>query len=769
MAVNTKRVDRVFAAAEKDGRDFLLEPEGYAVVRAAGIPVPRHVFVPRGRKVTGDDIARLGPGRTVVLKIVSPLIQHKSDVGGVAFVDARPSAVNGAAAEMERTVVARAAGPSREVSCSLRGVLLMEKVAFDDAGFGSEILLGARATREFGPVLTVGAGGLDVEYMSERLRDGRAAALASVELLRDDFLPAGLEPLAFFGKVAAEFRGRKPLVAPETLRRAVLTFRDLVRAYSPYGDASPFVIEEIEVNPLVIRAGKLVPLDVVCRFSRRKTALVSRPAEGVGRLLRPETIGIIGVSEKMNVGRIILRNVLKHGFPPDKVFVVKPGLPEIDGCRCVPAVVDLPVTVDLFVLTLAAEQCPGVMRELVAHEKARSVIAIAGGMGEKSGTSSIEEEIRGILAAGRAVGRVTPVVNGGNCLGIYSPPGRYDTTFIPDHKLKRPEGAASGLVFLSQSGAFMISRMSKLPRIQPLYAVSMGNQLDLTASDYLDVLKDDPEARIFAVYMEGFRPGDGHLFARAVAAAVARGKKVLVYKSGRSPEGRAATSSHTASVAGEYAVCRAILEQAGAIVADDIFEFESFLKALVRLEGRPITGDRVGLISNAGFECVIMADSLRDGYRLRPAAFSDATRERILAALRPLGIDRLQDVHNPLDVTPVADDATFIGCARAVLEDENVDAGVVSPVPMTPAMQTLPPSLAYKENMLAAGGFVPRMTELFRAVDKPVVVNIDAGELYTPLAESLEEAGLPVFRRSDEALRFLRKFVGTLRKGSPIP
>ena len=315
----------------------------------------------------------------------------------------------------------------------------------------------------------------------------------------------------------------------------------------------------------------------------------------------------------------------------------------------------------------------------------------------------------------------------------------------------------------------MISRMSKLPRLQPLYAVSMGNQLDLTVSDYLDVLKDDPEVRIFAVYMEGFRPGDGHLFARAVEAAVARGKKVLVYKSGRSPEGRAATSSHTASVAGEYAVCRAILEQAGAIVADDIFEFESFLKALVCLDGRPVAGDRVGMISNAGFECVIMADSLRDGYRLRPADFSDATRERILAALRPLGIDRLQDVHNPLDVTPVADDAAFIGCARAVLEDENVDAAVVSPVPMTPAMQTLPPSLAYKENMLAPGGFTPRMTELFRAVNKPVVVNIDAGELYTPLAESLEEAGLPVFRRSDEALRFLRKFVGTLRKGNSIP
>lgn len=760
MAVNTKTIDRIVAGAERDGRDFLLEHEVYAVLRAAGISVPRHAFVPRGRKASGDDLSRLGGPDDVVLKMVSPLIQHKSDVGGVAFVAGRPATVNAAIAEMERRVVARSAGPARDVARSIRGVLLMEKVAFDNVGFGSEILLGARTTREFGPVVTIGAGGLDVEYMNERLRDGRAAALASAELMRDDFLPAGLERLAFYGKVAADFRGRKALVSPAAFARTVRAFRELVRAYSPFGDASPFVVEELEINPLVFRAGKLVPLDGVCRFSRRKTPLVSRPADGVGRLLRPETIGIIGVSEKMNVGRIILRNVLKHGFPPDKVFVVKPGLQEIDGCRCVPSVAELPAAMDLFVLTLAAEQCPAVMRDLVAHGKARSVIAIAGGMGEKSGTTSIEEEIRALLAEGRAAGRLTPVVNGGNCLGIYSPPGRYDTTFIPDNKLRRPEGASSGLVHLSQSGAFMICRMSKMPRVPPLYAVSIGNQLDLTVSDYLGVLKDDPEARIFAVYMEGFRPGDGHLFARAVAAAAARGKKVLVYKSGRSPEGRAATSSHTASVAGEYAVCRAILEQAGAIVAEDLCEFESFLKALIALEGRPVAGDRVGLVSNAGFECVIMADSLRDGCRLRPAAFSNATRERILAALRPLGIDRLQDVHNPLDVTPVADDEAFVGCARAVLEDEGVDAAVISPVPMTPAMQTLPPSPAYRENMLSAGGFVPRMTELFRAVRKPIVLNIDAGEIYDPLAAALEDAGMPVFRRSDEALRFLRKYVG---------
>ncbi|MBP1770707.1 MAG: hypothetical protein H6P96_1325, partial [Candidatus Aminicenantes bacterium] len=44
------------------------------------------------------------------------------------------------------------------------------------------------------------------------------------------------------------------------------------------------------------------------------------------------------------------------------------------------------------------------------------------------------------------------------------------------------------------------------------------------------------------------------------------------------------------------------------------------------------------------------------------------------------------------------------------------------------------------------------------------VVNIDAGALYDPLADHLERAGIPVFRRADEALRFLRMYVDRLSR-----
>jgi hypothetical protein len=74
-------------------------------------------------------------------------------------------------------------------------------------------------------------------------------------------------------------------------------------------------------------------------------------------------------------------------------------------------------------------------------------------------------------------------------------------------------------------------------------------------------------------------------------------------------------------------------------------------------------------------------------------------------------------------------------------------------------MRTLAPSPDGRESILDPESFARRIGVLFRRTDKPFVVNIDAGKVYDPMCELLEEAGIPVFRRSDEALRFLRRYV----------
>jgi len=771
MKTKTLKSESIFQKAEKDGRNFLLEPEVYAFLKSYGLTVPRHFFLARGKRVGSDQLKKLGSEK-VVVKIVSPIIQHKSDVGGVVMVRASVKEVSAAVQKMYAEVpgkFSRLFGGGRiskeQVESSIRGVLIAELVDYERAGFGSELLLGLRVSKDFGPIVTFGGGGLDVEYMNVHLKEGHNLAILPSFHMASKAIRSALEPLAVYGKIAAEFRGRKALVKPEDLTEAIQIFQEIGQEFSPFKQETVYTVEELEANPLVIKAGRVVPLDGLCRFSKEKMEEKGRPVEQIQKILEPQSIGIIGVSEKMNTGHIILNNVIKNGFPSKKIYVVKPGLETIEGCRCFPAVAQLPETVDLFILTLGADQVLPVMKDLVEMEKANSVIIITGGLGEKSGTQSIEEDIRNLLRGKRNLGKPAPVINGGNCLGIISAPGKYDSTFIPEYKFKRPRGIESGLAIVSQSGAYMLSRMSNQDRFEPVYAISVGNQLDLTIGDYVSYLRNRPEVRLVAVYIEGFRPGDGLRFLQAVRETIKDGKKLVVYKSGRSPEGQKATSSHTASDAGDYPVCRSLLSQAGVIVAGTIDEFENFIKGLVFLSDKKLTGNRVGLMSNAGFESVIMADSIKgeDG-ALELQAFSPETVARMMNILQPLGIDRLQDVHNPLDVTPMADDATFCGCVEALLEDSKIDCAVISCVPMTAALQTLTPGESHRENIFHTESFAGGMIEIFRKTEKPLVVNIDAGRLYDPLAEYLEESGIPVFRRSDQATKFLRQYVNSVRK-----
>ncbi|MBU4254249.1 MAG: acetate--CoA ligase family protein [Acidobacteria bacterium] len=762
MEIDRKRIEAIFRVA---GGGRLLEHQVYGLLEAMGIPTPRFFFIPRGEAVTKEDLTSI-PSEQVVIKVVSPVIIHKSDVGGVRFAANTVDDVQRVIIEMANEIPARfeewSETSSNKPQAEIQGFLICEAVRFEDVGFGSEILIGLRTTREFGPVLTVGLGGLDVEYLTDRLKERQAVTIASPFLVAREDLPALLEPLAFYQKLTRSYRGRDAVLSPDTLTDVCSRFLQLGAVFSSTSDSTDFVIEEFEVNPFVISGGALFPLDGVCRISRRSRNEMSRPFAGIRYLLEPQTIGIIGVSEKMNIGHIILNNILNNGFPAENITVVKPEADSIEGCRCVPTVFDLPSAVDMFVLTVSAEQSHAVMKELVDFEKARSVIIIAGGIGEKEGTENLEKQIQDLLAGGRRDGKLTPVVNGGNCLGLYSRPGRYDTTFVPQHKLyqlPRKGTRKEKLAIISQSGAYMISRMSRIPFIDPVYAVSIGNQIDLTLSDYLNYLKESDDIEVFAVYAEGFPPGDGLAFARAVKDIVSRGKTVLVYKSGRSAEGRAATASHTASVAGDYRVSRSLLEQAGAIVAEDIFEFETTLKNLLFLSGKTVGGNRIGLISNAGFECVIMSDNLKNDHNLELARFSEETNNRLRLIMQPLGIDRLQDIHNPLDITPVASDEVFCLAAEAILDDPQVDCAVISPLPMSPAMNTLAPSSHHREDLNRPGSTAQRLVELFKKTKKPFVVSVDSGEIYRPFSELLESNGVPTFSHCDWAVRFLRKYV----------
>ena len=194
----------------------------------------------------------------------------------------------------------------------------------------------------------------------------------------------------------------------------------------------------------------------------------------------------------------------------------------------------------------------------MASGKVRSAIMITGGVGETAGSEEIASGVREAIARGRERPDGGPVFVGPNSLGAISRPGRYDTLFIPQSRLdKRLSAPARRVALISQSGAFIVSRMSNLETLDPAFAISLGNQIDLSASDVLAAIGKRDDIDAVGIYAEGFNDLDGLALLRNISSVVECGKHVVLYKAGRTEPGRSAAAGHTAAVAGDYDVCQA--------------------------------------------------------------------------------------------------------------------------------------------------------------------------------------------------------------------
>lgn len=780
VQVNFKAIDALFAKAHAEGRDTLFEYEVYELLQESGAETPpRCVLLERGSKPTDEQLSAM-IGDRVVLKIVSPDIIHKTEVGGVRVVDNEPDAIRSALRRMQYEVPESFAayleqnpqaapeayrGLSGEslvaaVARELRGVLLVQYMEPDSQAFGNELIAGIRKTREFGTILGAGLGGTDTELYAERFRKGQAVTLASTALTDGESFFELFRKTLSYKKLAGLTRGQRRIVTDEQLIECFASFIDMANHYSPQNPDAPFHIEELEINPFAYADFLMVPLDGMCRISKPGTVPAPRPVGKIDRLLHPETIGVIGVSStRQNFGRIILNNVLDAGFAPENVRVIKPGSDEVDGVRCVPDLKSLDRKLDLFVVAVGAQQVPALVDEIVELDAAESVMLIPGGMGETEESHERAAKVIAKINAAHASG-TGPVFLGGNCMGVVSRPGSYDTWFIPEEKLPDfTPGGHQRAAFISQSGAFMLTRLSQCPMLDPAYMISMGNQTDLTLGDMVTYFADSDNVDVIAVYAEGFNDMDGLEFCRAVRRAVLAGKEVIFYKAGRTPEGKTATSGHTASLAGDYVVCESCVRQAGAVVAQSFTQFENLFLLAERLHGKTIKGNRLAAMSGAGFEAVGMADSIQtDDYHMELAPLCPSTRDALAELFAVNRLDSLVTVTNPLDITPGSNDQVHADVLRILAGDASVDAVVAGLDPMSPVMRTLAhpdtPMTIDDERSIAA-----LLEELLPQLKTPVVGVVDAGRQYDPLVDRLKQAGLCVFRTSDQAVAAIAQYI----------
>ena len=303
-------------------------------------------------------------------------------------------------------------------------------------------------------------------------------------------------------------------------------------------------------------------------------------------LFKPKTLAVIGVSltnDRHPANVVYNKNNLRFQA---EVFPVNDRGGVLQGEPVYARLSDIPQKVDLAVIAVRAEGVPDIMAECIETGVGGAVV-ISGGFAE-TGRTDLQDRMVSLAREAKF-----PFI-GPNCLGIYSPP-HMDTFFLPSERMVRPEMGRVALI--SQSGGILVDHMTKFAEegIGLSLAVSIGNKAQIRELDLLRYFAHDPSTEVIAFYVEGFEKNEGRKF---VLEAEKCSKPVIVLKTGKTPGGVRAVSSHTASMAGDYEVFSAVLSQHGVVEARDEFELVSFCEAL-SCYNQSIEG-KIGIISVSG-------------------------------------------------------------------------------------------------------------------------------------------------------------------------
>jgi acetyltransferase len=230
------------------GRELLTAPESRAVLRAYGVPAVEEATA--ATPAEAREAARR-IGGPLALKILSPDITHKSDVGGVVLDLKTPDEVAVAAAAMMERV--RTKRPSARVG----GFTIEPMVRRPDA---QELIVGMIDDPQFGPVILFGHGGVAVEVIGDR-----ALALPPLNLKLARELMAQTR---VFGLLQG-YRDRPPAALDEI----AIT---LVKASQLIIDVGEIV--ELDINPLLADASGVIALDARIRVKPTDRPAVARLA-----------------------------------------------------------------------------------------------------------------------------------------------------------------------------------------------------------------------------------------------------------------------------------------------------------------------------------------------------------------------------------------------------------------------------------------------------------------------------------------------------------
>ena len=266
LAVNRKEALKVMEAAASQSRTMLTEPEAKAVLSLYQIPAAECSIARNVAAVGQLASAMLRKHRSIVVKILSRSITHKSEIGGVALDIRTRSAACRAAREMQKR--ASDAGLSGKID----GFVIEPMIKAEG---GIELFAGLSVDPLFGPVIAFGAGGIAIEQIGDI-----AVSLPPL----DDDLAADLIDETRVAKLLRGFR-HVPPVNRDTIKKTLLALSQIAIDF-------PF-IRAIDINPLVVSGGTVVAMDARIEIDpsrlyepvpNRSLVIKPYPAEWVGKV-----------------------------------------------------------------------------------------------------------------------------------------------------------------------------------------------------------------------------------------------------------------------------------------------------------------------------------------------------------------------------------------------------------------------------------------------------------------------------------------------------
>jgi acetyltransferase len=434
------------------------------------------------------------------------------------------------------------------------------------------------------------------------------------------------------------------------------------------------------------------------------------------RFFRPESVAVIGASEKEGrIGAILVQNLIRGGFAGN-IYPINRNYPKIYGLPAYAAVTATPEPADLAIIAIPIKEVPEVIRECGQAGIKAAIIISAGGREIGPEGKEIEAAIQ--KAAGRAEVRYL----GPNTMGLISSANQLNaslSTYAPP---------AGNLAFISQSGALCYSILgwSAQKNIGFSHFVSVGSMTDLDFGDLIDYLGNDDKARSIILYIEGLNQ---HRKFISAARSVSRVKPIIVIKAGRSRAGAQAAASHTGALVGEDAVYNAAFRRAGIIRVDTIGQLFDCAEALGKL--KLPTGGALGIITNAGGPGVMAADAL-GRWGAEPGVLAPETL-RQLEEILPRHWSRA----NPIDILGDASPERYLQVVRLTRQAPELSGLVLilSPQALTDPTETARTVAAEVQGQA-----------------RPVFAVWLGGDEVAAGVKILNQAGIPTFETPEQAV-----------------